>query len=156
MFLNCGVGEDYWESLDSKEIQPVHPKGNKSWIFIGRTDTEAETPILWPPLTLQKRHWCLKRLKAGGEGDDRGWDGLMASPIWWTWVWASLGSWWWTGKPGMLQCPWVCRVKHDWGLNWLLPAEKINKWNIPHFSLCDVQSTEQQSLSVIHAININK
>ena len=50
-----------------------------------------------------KRHWCWKRLKAGGEGDDRWWDGWMASPTWWTWVWASSGSWWWTGKPGVLQ-----------------------------------------------------
>ena len=49
MFLNCGVGEGSWESLDSKEIKLVHPKGNRSWIFIGRTDAEAETPILWPP-----------------------------------------------------------------------------------------------------------
>ena len=49
MLLNCGVGEDSWESLDRKEIQPVHPKGNQSWIFIGRTDAEAETPVLWPP-----------------------------------------------------------------------------------------------------------
>ena len=47
MLLNCGVGEDSWESLDCKEIQPVHPKGNQSWIFIGRDDAEAETPILW-------------------------------------------------------------------------------------------------------------
>ena len=49
MLLNCGVGEDSWESLDSKEIQPVHPKGDQSWVFIGRTDVEAETPILLPP-----------------------------------------------------------------------------------------------------------
>ena len=49
MLLNCGVGEDSWESLDCKEIQPVHPKGNQSWIFIGRTDAEAEALILWPP-----------------------------------------------------------------------------------------------------------
>ena len=49
MLLNCGVGEDSWESLDCKEIQPVHPKGDQSWVFIGRTDVEAETPILWPP-----------------------------------------------------------------------------------------------------------
>ena len=49
MLLNCGVGEDSWESLDWKEIKPVNPKGNQSWIFIGRTDAEAETPILWPP-----------------------------------------------------------------------------------------------------------
>ena len=49
MLLNYGVGEDFWESLDCKEIQPVHPKGDQSWVFIGRTDVEAETPILWPP-----------------------------------------------------------------------------------------------------------
>ena len=49
MLLNCGVGKDSWESLDCKEIQPVHPKGDQSWVFIGKTDFEAETPILWPP-----------------------------------------------------------------------------------------------------------
>ena len=49
MLLNCGVGEDSWESLDCKEIQPVHPKGDQSCVFIGRTDVEAESPILWPP-----------------------------------------------------------------------------------------------------------
>ena len=68
--------------LDSKEIQPVHPRGTKSWIFIGRTDAEAETPILWPPDAKNwhwKRPWCWERLKAGGEGDDRGWDGWMTS-----------------------------------------------------------------------------
>ena len=49
MLLNCGVGEDSWESLDLKEILPVHPKGDQSWVFIGRADVEAETLILWPP-----------------------------------------------------------------------------------------------------------
>ena len=49
MLLNCGVGEDLESPLDCKEIQPVHPKGDQSWVFIGRTDVEAETPILWPP-----------------------------------------------------------------------------------------------------------
>ena len=78
--------------LDSKEIQPVHPKGNQSWVFFGRTDAEAETPILWPPDAKNwlhwKRPWCWARLKAGGEGDYRGWDGWMASPTQWIWVWA--------------------------------------------------------------------
>ena len=64
--------------LDCEEIQPVHPKGNQSWIFIGRTDAEAETPILWPHdvknWLIGKRPWCWERLKAGGDGDDRGWD----------------------------------------------------------------------------------
>ena len=82
-----------------KEVQPVHPKGDQSWVFIGTTNVEAETLILWPP---DGKNWHLKRpscweiLKAGGEGDKRGWDGWMASLNQWTWVWASSGSWWWT------------------------------------------------------------
>ena len=82
MVLNCGVGEDSWESLDCKEIKPVNCKGNQSWIFIGRSVAEAEAPILWPPDVkswLMKRPWCWERLKAGGEGDDREWNGWMAS-----------------------------------------------------------------------------
>ena len=67
-----------------------------------------------------KRPWCWERLKAGGEGDDRGWDGWMASPTWWTWVWASSGSWWGSGKPGVLQSMGSQRVGYDWAteLNW--------------------------------------
>ena len=93
--------------LDCKKIQPVHLKGNQFWIFLGRIDAEAETPILghlwFKELIHWKRPWCWERLKAGGEGDNRGWDGWTASPTWWIWVWASSGSWWWTGKPGVLQ-----------------------------------------------------
>ena len=103
--------------LDSKEIQPVHPKVDQFWIFIGRTDAEAKTPILWPPDVKNwhwKRPWCWERLKAGGEGDDRGWDGWMASPTYWRWVWVSSGSWWWTWRPGVLQFMGSQRVKHDW------------------------------------------
>ena len=75
-----------------KEISPVHPEEDQSWLFIGRTDAEAEAPILWLPdvknWLIGMMNWCWERLKAGGEGDDRGWDGWMASPTWWTWVWA--------------------------------------------------------------------
>ena len=69
-----------------------------------------------------KRPWCLERLKAGGDGDDRGWDGWMASLTRWTRVWASSRSWWWTGKPGVLQSIGLQRVRHDWvtELNWSL------------------------------------
>ena len=88
--------------LDCKEIQPVHPKGDQSWVFIGRTDVEAETPILWPP---DAKSWLIwkdpdawERLRAGGDGDNRGWDGWMASLTQWSWVWASSGRWWWTGS----------------------------------------------------------
>ena len=56
MLLNCGVGEDFWESLEYKEIQPVHPKGDQSWVFIGRTDVEAETPVFWPP---DAKNWLI-------------------------------------------------------------------------------------------------
>ena len=70
--------------------------------------------------THRKRPWCWERLKAGGEGDNRAWDGWMASPTWWTWVWVSSGTWWWTGKPGVLQSMGLQTVRHDWAteLNW--------------------------------------
>ena len=98
--------------LDCKEIQPVHSKGDQSWVFIGRTDVEAMAT--WcKELTHWKRPWCWERLKVG-EGDDRGWDVWMASLTWWTWVWASSGRWWWTGKPGLLQSMGLQRVRHDW------------------------------------------
>ena len=71
-------------------------------------------------LTHLKRPWCWERLKAGGEGDDRGWDGWMASPTQWTWVWVNSGSWWWTGRPRVLRFMGSQRVGHDWAteLSW--------------------------------------
>ena len=103
--------------LQCKESKPVYPKGNQSWIFIGRTDAGAETPVLWPPDAknwLTGKDWCRARLKAGGEGDNRGWDSWMASPTQWTWVWASSRRQWRTGKPGMLQSMGSQRVRHNW------------------------------------------
>ena len=94
-------------SLECKEIQPVHSKGNQSWVFIGRTDDEAETPITlatsWEELTHWKRPWCWEGLGAEREGDDRRWDGRMASLTRWTWVWVNSRSWWCTRRPGVLQ-----------------------------------------------------
>ena len=71
-------------------------------------------------LTHWKRLWCLEGLEAGGEGDDRGWDGWMASLTLWTWVWVNSGSWWWTGRPGVLRFMGLQRAGHDWAteLNW--------------------------------------
>ena len=71
-------------------------------------------------LTHWKRPWCWERWRAGGEGDDRGWDGWMASPTHWRWVWVDSGSWWWTGRPGVLQSMGSQRVGHDWATepNW--------------------------------------
>ena len=118
MLLNFLVLEKTLESpLGCKEIQPVHPKGNQSWVFIGRTDVEAGTLILWPPDGKNWfiwRPWCWERLKAGGEGDDRGWDGWMASTTQWTWVWVNSGSWWWTGRPDVLWSLGSQKVGHDW------------------------------------------
>ena len=111
--------------LDCREIQPVHPKGDESWVFTGRTDAEAETPVLWPP---HAKSWLIEKdpdagrdLGAGGEGDDRRWDGWMASPTRWAWIWVNSGSCWWTGRPGVLQFMGSQRVGHDWvtELNWL-------------------------------------
>ena len=110
--------------LDCKEIQPVHSKGDQPWVFFGRNDAKAETTICWPPhakeLTHWKRPWCWEGLGAGGEGDDRGWDGWMASPTQWTWVWVNSVRWWWTGRPGVLWFVGSQRVGHDWvtQLNW--------------------------------------
>ena len=110
--------------LDCKEIQPVHPKGDQSWVFFGRTDNwswNPNTSATWcEELTHLKRLWCWEGLGAGGEGDDRGWDCWMASPTQWTWVWVDSGSWWWTGRPDVLQSMGSQRVGHNWltELNW--------------------------------------
>ena len=101
-----------------KEIQPFNPTGNQPWILIGSTDAETEAPIPWPLvaknwLTLEKT-LMLVEIEGRREGDDRGWDGWIASLTWWTWVLASSRSWWWTGKPVMLQSMESQRVGHDW------------------------------------------
>ena len=133
--------------LDSKEIQPVHPKGDQSWVFIGRTDVEAETPNIlaaWcEELTHLKRPWCWERLKAG-EVDDRGWDGWMASPTQCTWAGVNSRSWWWTGRLGVLRIMGSQTVRHDWAttVNWtelpraaasplkVIPAMLKECWNL--------------------------
>ena len=78
--------------------------------------------------------WCWEGLGAGGEGDGRGWDGWMASPTWWTWVWVNSGSWWWTGRPGMLQFIGSQRVRHDWATE--LNRTELNWCCYYHFLSC--------------------
>ena len=88
--------------------------------------------LMWRATHLE-RPWCWERLKAGGEGDDRGWDGWMASLTWWTWVWVDSGSWWWTGRPGVLRFVGLQRVGHNWAteLNWTTMScgEANLKWH---------------------------
>ena len=95
--------------LDCKEIQPVHSKGNQSWIFIGRTGAKAETPILWPP---DVKNWLSGknpdigkdwRQEEKGMTEDEMGEWGEPSQTHWTWVWASSRSWWWTGKTGVLR-----------------------------------------------------
>ena len=119
--------------LDSKEVKPVSFKGNQSWIFIGKDwcwSWNSSTLATWcKELTHWKRPWCWDRLTAGEE-DNRGWDGWMASPTQWTWVWASSGSWWWTGGCS----PWGCKVGHDGAteLNWTEWNPYWGKWHSSH------------------------
>ena len=123
-FWNVVLEKTLESPLDCKEIQPVHPKGDQSWVFIGRPDAKAETPILWPP---HAKSWLIGKDPDVGrdwgqkEEGPTGWDGWMASLTRWTWVWVNSGSWWWIGRPGVLRFMGSQRVRHDWAteLNWL-------------------------------------
>ena len=118
MLLNCGVGEDSWR------IPWTARRSNQSIIKEIGPECSLEGQML--KLKLQyfghlmrrtnslEKTLVVERLKVGGEGDDRGWDGWMASLTQWTWVWANSGSWWWTGRPGMLQSMGSQRVRQDW------------------------------------------
>ena len=110
--------------LDCKEVQYVHPKGDQSW-SVHRKDWcwswNCNTSATWcKELTHLKSLWCWERLKAEREGDDRGWDGWMASPTQWMWVWVNSRNWWWRGRPGVLWFMGSQRIGHDWAtvLNW--------------------------------------
>ena len=144
MLLNCGVGEDSWESLGLQRDQ-ISPYWRKSVLNIHWKDWcwswNSNTLATWcEELTHWKRPWGWERLKAEREGDDRRWDGWMASPTQWTWVWVSPGSWWCTGKPGMLQFMGSQRVGHNWEteLSWFrIYSGHISltqgKWNWVHW-----------------------
>ena len=121
--------------LDCKEIKPVNSKGNQE------ISPEYSLEGLMLKLKLQnfghmigrtdslEKILMLERLKAGGEGGDRGWVGWMTSPTQWTWVWVSSGSWWWTGKPGVLQSLGSQRVRHDW-VTELTESMQYQKWKL--------------------------
>ena len=133
MLLNCGVGEDSWETL-GLQGDPASPSWRRSILGVHWKDWywswQSSTLATWcEELTYLKRPWCWERLKAGREGDDRGWDGWMASPTRRTWVWVNSGSWWWTGRPGVLRFTGLQRVGHDW-------VTELSNWhNYPHHSI---------------------
>ena len=136
MLLNCGFGEDSWESL-GLQGDPTSPFWRRSvlgflwkeWCWSWNSNTLATS---CEELTHWKRLWCWEGLGAGRKGDDRGWDGCMASPSRWTWVWVNSGSWWWTGRPGVLQFMGSQRVEHDWAteLNWTdVHIQQLLSWS---------------------------
>ena len=132
MILNCDVGEDSWASLG------LARRYNQS--ILKEISSEHSLEGLMLKLKLQyfghlmrrtdsfENPWCWERLKAGGEGDDRGWDGWMTSPTQWTWVWVSARSWWWTGKPGVLQSTGLQTQLGNWTeppvIRWLISSLK--------------------------------
>ena len=140
MLFNCGGGEDSWESL-GLQGDPTSPFWRRSalgflwkeWYWSWNSNTLA---TLCEELTHWKRLWCWEGLEVGGEGDDQGWDGWMASLTWWRWVWVNSGSWWWKGRPGVLWFMGSQRIEYNWAteLNmrfnlYYLSHVIGNKWN---------------------------
>ena len=139
MLLKCDVGEDSWESL-GLQGDPISPSLMKSVLGVHWKDWcwswNSNILATWcEELTHLKRPWCWERLKAGGEGDDRGWDGWIASPTQQTGIWVNSRSWWWTGRPGMLQFMGLQRVGHNWEteLNWTKNSLTINSREVTGF-----------------------
>ena len=138
MLLNCGVGEVSWESL-VLQGDPTSPFWRRStlgflwreWCWSWNSSTLATS---CEELTHWKRLWCWEGLRAGGEGDAKGWDGWMASLTRWSWVWVNSGSLWWTGRPGMLQFMGSLRVGHEWAteLNWT-ETNRINAFKFNYY-----------------------
>ena len=155
MLLNCGVGKDSWGSLGlqgdptspfwRRSVLVVH---GKDWCWTWNSSTLATS---CEELTHWKRPWCWEGLGAGGEGDDRGWDGWMASPTRWTWVWVNFGSWWWTGRLGVLQFMRSQKVGHDWAteLNWTEQNVNINNITVTFMTTFSVMSTILTDLQVL-------
>ena len=143
MLLNCGVGEDSWESF-GLQGDPTSPSWRKSVLNIHWKDWywswNSNSLVTWceEPIHL-KRPWCWERLKMGGEGDDRGWDGWRTSPTRWTWVCAGSRVWWWTEKPGVLQTMGSQRVGHNW-------VTELN-WNLCHLSLPFTDSVSRAKIA---------
>ena len=131
MLLKCGIREDSWESLglqgrpNQSILKEINPEYSLDGLML-KLKLQYLGHLMWRTDSLKKT-LCWERLKSGGEGDNRGWDGWMASPTRWAWVWASSGSWWWTGR---LQSMGSQRVGHDWAteLNWEQKLRSLPYW----------------------------
>ena len=148
MLLNCCVGEDLrvpWTARRSNQsiLKEISPEYSSERLML---KLKLQYLATWcEELTHLKRPWCWERLKAGGEGDDQGWDDWMTSSTQWTLVWVNSGNWWWTGSPGVLQSMGLQRVRHDWTteLNWWedpLPTpltHHIRNWDSEHLFITE-------------------
>ena len=131
MLLNCGIGEDSWESLGlqrrSNQSIPkaISPEYSLEGLML-KLKLQYFGHLMQRAVSLEKT-LMLGKIEGGGEGDNRGWDDWMASLTQWAWVWVDSGSWWWTGRPGVL-CFMGSRVRYDWvtELNWSC----WNSWNL--------------------------
>ena len=146
-FWSVVLEKTFESPLDCKEIQPVHPEGNQSWIFIGRTDAEAETPMLWPP---DEKNWLIWKDPDAGKDwrqEEKGTteDEMVGWHHRWTWVWVNSRNWWWIGRSCMLQSMGLQRVGHNWAteLNWtelmMFDIQKcfiLMKSNLSSFCFC--------------------
>ena len=131
------------QSIQRKSVLNIHWK---DWCWSWNSNTLAT----WcEEVTYWKRPWCWERLKTGGEGDDRGWDGWMASLTLWTWVWVSSRSWWWTGRPGMLQSMGSQRVRYYWVTELKIYGE------IPIFLQMRILSQKNCSVSEAYSEKLN-
>ena len=139
MLVNCVVGEDSQESIRLQGDATSQCKRTsvlnihwKDWFWGWNSSTLATS---CKELTHWKRLWCWKRLKAGGEGDDRGWDGWMASLTQWTWVWVNSGSWKWTGRPGVLPSMRSQRVRQTERLHFTSTQVEKGSWTCDQISM---------------------
>ena len=141
--------------LDWKEVKPNSPKSTlnvlwKDWCWSWSSNTLA---TWYEELTHLKRPWFWARLRAGGEGDDRGWDGSMVSSTQWTWVWVNSRSWWWTGSLGVLQSIGSQRVVHDWvtDLKWTDGFLYLNKvWC--YTGICIYETLYNETFIFLHFV----
>ena len=151
MLLNYGVGVP-WTAKKSNQRKSVLGVHWKDWSWSWNSNTLAT----WcKELTHWKRPWCWERLRAGAEGDDRGWDGWMASPTQWTCVWVDSGSWWWTGRPGMLQFMELLRVRHDWVTELNCKSQTFEKHRADWISVMNREQTNSWSRWVLRSHFLN-
>ena len=130
------LGKTLESPLDSKEIKPVNHKGNLPWIFIVRTEAEAEVPTvhLMQRVGSSEKTLMLEKIEGKWRRGQKGWGGCMASPTQWTWVWANSGRWWRTGKPDVLQSMGSQRVRHNWASE---QNDTDRRQGLKHLLLCE-------------------